>query len=137
MVVHHVEMQKIGAGGDDRTHFLAADLPELSTGVDKATITYVFGATGGKLTAVNLVWLLNGNPAPSDRARLIDSGSKIVADFMGGQWQPSVIRGVPAEVCDTCGHGATSAETTERVFEMAEALLEAGAEVGVREYQAA
>ena len=48
-----------------------------------------------------------------------------------------VIRSVPAEVCDSCGHGATSAETTERVFEMAEALLSAGAEVGVREYQAA
>jgi hypothetical protein len=48
-----------------------------------------------------------------------------------------VIRSVPAEVCGNCGHGATSAETTERVFEMAEALLSAGAEVGVREYQAA
>ena len=48
-----------------------------------------------------------------------------------------VIRRVPAEVCDTCGHGATSAETTERVFEMAEALLGAGANIGVREYLAA
>jgi hypothetical protein len=40
-------------------------------------------------------------------------------------------------VCDTCGHGATSAETTERVFEMAKALIEAGVDVGVGEYEAA
>lgn len=51
--------------------------------------------------------------------------------------QVVVIRHVPAEVCSTCGHGITSAATTERVFELAEALLGAGVEVGVREYQAA
>jgi YgiT-type zinc finger domain-containing protein len=51
--------------------------------------------------------------------------------------QVVVIRSVPAEVCGPCGHGITSAATTERVFELAEALLGAGVEVGVREYQAA
>jgi len=34
-----------------------------------------------------------------------------------------VIRGAPAKVCERCGHGTTSAETTERAFEMAEVLL--------------
>lgn len=48
-----------------------------------------------------------------------------------------VIRGVPAEVCENCGEAFTSAETTEKTLEMAEALLSAGAEVSVREYQAA
>ena len=47
-----------------------------------------------------------------------------------------VIRGVPAEVCSCCGHGATSAETTGRASEMAELLLAAGAEVAVREFGA-
>lgn len=48
-----------------------------------------------------------------------------------------VIRGVPAEVCGNCGQALTSAEITEKVFSMAEALLEAGADVSVRDYRAA
>ncbi len=68
----------------------------------------------------------NGETAPGATTVTLERGGRVV-----------VIRSVPAEVCDSCGHGATSAETTERVFEMAEALLGAGAEVGVREYQAA
>lgn len=68
----------------------------------------------------------NGETAPGATTVTLERDGRVV-----------VIRSVPAEVCDSCGHGATSAETTERVFEMAEALLGAGAEVGVREYQAA
>jgi YgiT-type zinc finger domain-containing protein len=68
----------------------------------------------------------NGETAPGTTTVTLERDGRVV-----------VIRAVPAEVCDSCGHGATSAETTERVFEMAEALLSAGAEVGVREYQAA
>lgn len=40
-----------------------------------------------------------------------------------------VIRGVPAKVCERCGHGTTSAETTKRAFEMAELLLAGDEEV--------
>jgi YgiT-type zinc finger domain-containing protein len=68
----------------------------------------------------------NGDTAPGTTTVTLERDGRVV-----------VIRSVPAEVCDSCGHGATSAETTERAFEMAEALLSAGAEVGVREYQAA
>lgn len=68
----------------------------------------------------------NGETAPGVTTVTLERDGRVV-----------VIRGVPAEVCGTCGHGATSAETTERVFEMAEALLSAGADVGVREYHAA
>jgi YgiT-type zinc finger domain-containing protein len=68
----------------------------------------------------------NGETAPGTTTVTLERDSRVV-----------VIRGVPAEVCGTCGHAVTGAETTERVFEMAEALLSAGAEVGVREYEAA
>jgi YgiT-type zinc finger domain-containing protein len=68
----------------------------------------------------------NGETAPGTTTVTLEREGRVV-----------VIRGVPAEVCDTCGHGATSAETTERVFEMAKALIEAGVDVGVREYEAA
>ena len=68
----------------------------------------------------------NGETAPGATTVTLEREGRVV-----------VTRGVPAEVCGTCGHGATSAETTERVFEMAEALLGAGADVGVRDFQAA
>lgn len=68
----------------------------------------------------------NGETAPGTTTVTLERDGRVV-----------VIRGVPAEVCGNCGHGLTSAETTERAFEMAEVLLAAGAEVGVREYEAA
>ncbi|MCC6743592.1 MAG: type II toxin-antitoxin system MqsA family antitoxin [Acidobacteria bacterium] len=55
------------------------------------------------------------------------SGATTVTLERGGR--VVVIRGVPAEVCERCGHGSTNAETTERAFEMAELLL-AGDEDG-------
>jgi len=68
----------------------------------------------------------NGETAPGTTTVTFERDGRVV-----------VIRGVPAEVCRSCGHGATSAETTERAFEMAEVLFAAGADVGVREYEAA
>ena len=68
----------------------------------------------------------NGETRPGSTTVTLERGGAVV-----------VIRGVPAEVCENCGEAFTSAETTEKTFEMAEALLDAGAEVSVREYQVA
>ena len=47
-----------------------------------------------------------------------------------------VIREVPAELCGNCGQSFTNVSTTERVFTLAEALLDGGADVSVRGYAA-
>jgi YgiT-type zinc finger domain-containing protein len=47
-----------------------------------------------------------------------------------------VIKVVPAEVCDSCGEYALSAEVAARVYAMAEKSIKNGAEVDVRRYVA-
>jgi len=47
-----------------------------------------------------------------------------------------VIKGVPAEVCDSCGEYALSAEIAARVNAMAEESIKNGSEVDVRRYVA-
>lgn len=48
-----------------------------------------------------------------------------------------VIKGVPAQVCDNCGEAYVDEETTRALLQTAEAEAHAGAQVEVREYQAA
>jgi YgiT-type zinc finger domain-containing protein len=47
-----------------------------------------------------------------------------------------VIKGVPAEVCDSCGEYSLSADIAARVYAMAEESIKNGAEVDVRRYVA-
>jgi len=48
-----------------------------------------------------------------------------------------VVKGVPAQVCGTCGEEYVEAETTERLLQAAEEAARAGVLVDVREYVAA
>ena len=48
-----------------------------------------------------------------------------------------VVRGVPAQVCDTCGEAYLSADAVDRLQEMLTAAAQGGLEVEVREYVAA
>ena len=48
-----------------------------------------------------------------------------------------VVRGVPAQVCDTCGEAYLSADAVDRLQEMLAAAAQGGLEVEVREYIAA
>lgn len=47
-----------------------------------------------------------------------------------------VIKGVPAEICDTCGEYYLSEETTRRVLALAEAAVARGAEIEVLRFAA-
>ena len=48
-----------------------------------------------------------------------------------------VVRGVPAQVCDTCGDALTTSETTERLLSMLDEAEAAGVESEVRRYREA
>jgi YgiT-type zinc finger domain-containing protein len=48
-----------------------------------------------------------------------------------------VVKGVPAQVCENCGEAYMNEETTRRLLETAEAEVQAGGQVEVREYKAA
>jgi YgiT-type zinc finger domain-containing protein len=45
-----------------------------------------------------------------------------------------VFKGVPADVCDTCGEAFVGEEISEDVYEQAEAAVEAGVQFDVRHY---
>ena len=47
-----------------------------------------------------------------------------------------VFKGVPADVCDTCGESFVHEDVSADVYEKAEAAVEAGVEVDVRRYSA-
>jgi YgiT-type zinc finger domain-containing protein len=48
-----------------------------------------------------------------------------------------VVRGIPAEVCQTCGESYTDELTAERVEELVEDALKNGPDVALRQYKAA
>jgi len=48
-----------------------------------------------------------------------------------------VFRGVPAEVCQTCGEPYLDGPTTDRVLELVRAATASGIHVAVQDYQAA
>jgi YgiT-type zinc finger domain-containing protein len=48
-----------------------------------------------------------------------------------------VIKGVPAEVCTTCGEEYVGEETTARLLRMVEEAAREGVQVDIREYIAA
>jgi YgiT-type zinc finger domain-containing protein len=48
-----------------------------------------------------------------------------------------VFREVPAEVCENCGEGYVSEETTERLLRIGEEAAQSGVQVDVRQFLAA
>lgn len=48
-----------------------------------------------------------------------------------------VIRNVPSEVCGNCGEKYFDAQTTDRLLQIAEAAVRAGAQVEILDYRAA
>ncbi|MBI3950055.1 MAG: type II toxin-antitoxin system MqsA family antitoxin [Acidobacteria bacterium] len=68
----------------------------------------------------------HGDTQPGVTTVLLERDGKVV-----------VIRGVPAQICDNCGHAYTSSATTEHVFALAEEMLGTDEQVSVRHYRAA
>ena len=48
-----------------------------------------------------------------------------------------IIRGVPAQVCSTCGEAYYDEKTTANLLRDAKALINDGAEIAIRSYEAA
>ena len=48
-----------------------------------------------------------------------------------------VVRGVPAQVCDTCGEAYLNADAVDQLQQMLEVAAQGGVQVEVREYIAA
>ena len=48
-----------------------------------------------------------------------------------------IIKGVPAQVCASCGEAYTDEEVTRRLLETAEQAVRAGVQVEIREYATA
>lgn len=48
-----------------------------------------------------------------------------------------VVKGVPAQVCDNCGEAYVDEDTARKLLDTAEAEVQAGAQVEVRQYKAA
>jgi hypothetical protein len=79
----------------NRTTVVSAALDRLSPGPGPAVVSYVFGATSGRLMHVNVDWTI-GAPTVNYRVALTVAGSRLVADFAGYFWKLlTVARGMP------------------------------------------
>jgi hypothetical protein len=71
-------------------------VPHLAPGPGPMAITYMFGASTGKLFHINLDWQAEKATA-ADQAALTAAGSRMVENFLGYYWKLlSVARGIPA-----------------------------------------
>ena len=75
------------------TTAIQAVLPKLDPGPGPVTLTYIFGATSRRLSNVNVVWSLGGNPAPDERERLVTAAIQL-ASYFQSQPAPKASRGV-------------------------------------------
>jgi hypothetical protein len=79
----------------NRTTVMAVKIDTLAPGPGPAVVSYVFGASSGKLMHVNVDWPID-KPTPADRSALLAGGTKATADFLGYYWKiGSVARGIP------------------------------------------
>lgn len=64
-----------------------APIPE-SPAVGPVSITYVFGYSSKRLTAVNVNWYTEGDATAGDRDALLKGGTDYVADLLRYAWEP-------------------------------------------------
>ena len=78
----------------NRTTVLVANLPQLAPGPGPMAVTYIFGASSGRLFHVNLDWSFE-HATTADRETLTKAGSAVVSDLLSYYWKlMSVARGV-------------------------------------------
>jgi hypothetical protein len=78
-----------------RTTIVVIAAPQLSPGPGATAVSYIFGATSGRLIHVNVDWQYD-NATPTERVVLTVAGSRVVADFISYYWKLlSVARGIP------------------------------------------
>ena len=77
----------------------------------------------------------DGGQCPMCPAGTLQKGATTVTMERGGA--TIVFKGVPADVCDTCGEAYLDEDVSADVYAQAEAAIEAGAEVEVRRFSPA
>lgn len=82
----------------DRTRSMAILVPALAPAPGRATISFVFGHRSQRLAAINIAWVLEGEPSDAQRDALLAAGTQLTGALVGYQWNVgSFIRGhVPA-----------------------------------------
>jgi len=70
---------------------------------------------------------------PTCPAGRLQEGTTTLTMERGGS--TIVFKGVPADVCDTCGEAFVSEDVSADIYEQAEAAVEAGVEVDVRQWK--
>lgn len=82
----------------DRTRSMAILVPALAPAPGRATISFVFGHRSQRLAAINIAWVLEGEPSAAQRDALLAAGTQLTGALVGYQWNVgSFIRGhVPA-----------------------------------------
>jgi hypothetical protein len=65
----------------ERTRALQAKVAHLEPGPGTATITYIFGATSRTLSHVNVIWILEGDPRPDERASVVAAAAQLTNYF--------------------------------------------------------
>lgn len=73
-----------GSNAADGTQFMLVSVEHLDPGPGPAQVGYVFGATSGTLTAVNVVWSTVAEPTEQQRAAMVQAGQQLVAYFQQG-----------------------------------------------------
>jgi hypothetical protein len=68
------------------TPLLAFTLPQLAPGPVPATVSAVFGAQHGRLVALHVSWLAEGEATPQQREQLTQAASTVTADLVAWQW---------------------------------------------------
>lgn len=78
----------------DRTRAIAILVPALAPAPGRATISYVFGHQSQRLAAINVSWVLEGEPSAAQRDALMAAGTQLTGELVGYQWTVgSFVRG--------------------------------------------
>lgn len=77
---------KEDANAVDRTRSIAILVPALAPAPGRATISYVFGHQSQRLAAINISWVLEGEPSAAQRKALLAAGTQLTGELIGYQW---------------------------------------------------
>lgn len=70
----------------DRTRAMGVVLASLAPAPGVPTVSFVFGASSRTLMAINISWLLDGNPDAAQRDALVRGAAELGSAFAGDQW---------------------------------------------------
>jgi hypothetical protein len=78
------------------TQALQVTVPRLEPGPGPSTVTYIFGAASKTLQQVNVVWVLDGEPAADQRAAVLTAAGQLANYFQTLPSPPKTVAGPAA-----------------------------------------